>query len=272
MAPQGRLGGLEVLKSLYSLWFWWVFATWGFFTFFTILVTMPVVSRRQTWALGGAMFRILFRLWGIRWRVEGESHCDGRPALLMPNHVNMFDHFLLIASGATLPTIGIEKAKNFKLPIYGAMMRRWGSVPIEAGGGAERAKAVSDAAREVMARDGVDLLTFPEGTRSRDGRVHGFKKGGFHIAIELGAPLQPITILGSQEVMLGGDWRVWPGAEVVMVFHPRIETAGRGKDEIPALMAEVRRAVLSRLPSSLDALAEGEPTPSLPQPIGAAAS
>lgn len=246
-------------KTLYSLWFWVVFATWGFFTFFTLLVTMPFVTRRQTWALGGAMFRVMFGLWGIRWRVEGAANCDGRPALLMPNHVNMFDHFLLIASGATLPTIGIEKAKNFKLPIYGAMMRRWGSVPIEAGGGAERAKAVSDAARARMARDGVDLLTFPEGTRSRDGRVHAFKKGGFHIAIELGAPLQPITILGSQEIMLGGDWRAWPGAEVVMVFHPRIETQGRTKEELPALMAQVREAVLSRLPPHLDALAGAPP-------------
>lgn len=245
------------MRLLYSLWFWAVFLTWGFFSFAVVLASMFLASRERTWAIAGALFRVMFGLWGIRWRVEGVANVDGRPAVVMPNHVNMFDHFLLAAANDTLPTIGIEKAKNFKLPIYGAMMRRWGSVPVEKNSGdASKAKATADAAREVMARDRVDLLTFPEGTRSRDGRVHGFKKGGFHIAIELGAPIQPISIVGTHRIMKGGDWQANPGHEVVMVYHPRIETAGRSKEDIPELQLQVRRAMLGPLEPEQDALPE----------------
>ena len=73
---------------------------------------------------------------------------------------------------------------------------------------------------------GLSLIVFPEGTRSRDGRVARFKGGSFYLALEAGLPIVPLSVIGSRHVMLKGRLATYPG-RVGLAASARVP-AGRG--------------------------------------------
>src|SRR5262245_29410931 len=99
-----------------------------------------------------------------------------------------------------------------------------------------------------MARSGASLLVFPEGGRSGDGRLMKFKGGVFLLAIESGLPIVPVTIIGNRVVMPKGRLMVCP-ADVRVVVHPAIPTAGMTRDDARALADRARAVIGSSLPS-----------------------
>ena len=86
---------------------------------------------------------------------------------------------------------------------------------------------------------------FPEGTRSRDGMLAPFKKGGFHLAMSAGVPVVPIAITGAGDVMPPGHLLVRPGPVLIDVGEP-IPTAGMKPDDRDALVARVRDDIQRR--------------------------
>ena len=89
-------------------------------------------------------------------------------------------------------------------------------------------------------------MIYPEGTRSWDGSLQRFRRGGFFLALEAGAPIVPVSIAGTYELMPRTRWRIRKG-RARLVFHAPIEVAGLGPDAIPGLMEKVRAAILSGL-------------------------
>jgi len=96
---------------------------------------------------------------------------------------------------------------------------------------------------------GVSLIVFPEGTRSRDGRVARFKGGPFLIAIDAQRPVVPVTVSGSRHVMLKGRLMVCPGA-VDLTVHDPIPTAGLTREDARALGDRVRAIVTGGIPGA----------------------
>ena len=90
---------------------------------------------------------------------------------------------------------------------------------------------------------GVSLIVFPEGTRSRDGRVNRFKGGSFYLALEAGLPVVPLSIVGSRHVMLKGRLTTYPGS-VKLVVHDPIDTSGLAGSD-PRVFGERVRQVLA---------------------------
>ena len=88
------------------------------------------------------------------------------------------------------------------------------------------------------------VLIYPEGTRSKDGKLQPLKKGGFHIAVQAGLPIVPVRVSGSREIVPSGSLSVRPGHVVVELFDP-IPTAGKTEADIPELIGRVREALLS---------------------------
>jgi 1-acyl-sn-glycerol-3-phosphate acyltransferase len=86
------------------------------------------------------------------------------------------------------------------------------------------------------------VLIFPEGTRSRDGKIRPFKKGGFVMAIDSGVPIVPVVITGTRAINPRGSFRVYPG-HVSMVIHKPIATSTYTRQTKEALMEKVRRVI-----------------------------
>lgn len=180
----------------------------------------------------------------IRVQVEG---CENIPAatacIFLSNHVSNLDPpaLLLFIPGRSSAFL---KSWLMRVPILGYGLKLGEFIPVDRGGSAENAKQSEARARAVLAK-GIHIVSFVEGTRSRDGRLLQFKKGAFYLAAETGAPCVPVSIHGTEAMMRKGSLRIHPGTAHVR-FHPPLSPANYGTRE--ELMAAVRAAIASGLP------------------------
>ena len=183
------------------------------------------------------------KLIGVKVDVRGLEHLEaGRNYIFMSNHVSNLDPPVLIASIPGRCSVLVKK-EVFRIPILGLAMRMADLVPVDR---RHRESAIESvrAAVEVM-RHHIHMVIFVEGTRSWDGRLLPFKKGPFHLAMEVGAPVVPVTILGTYECWPKGKFVLRPGT-ATLVFHPPIDPAGFSDRE--ELMATVRETIAGALP------------------------
>lgn len=129
--------------------------------------------------------------------------------ILVANHVSWFDVW---AIAATLPRVYhfVAKKELARIPLFGRAWITCEHIAIDRSN-LNAAVASLDEAAEKIRRDHATIVMFPEGTRSATGRLQRFKKGAFVLAIKAGAPVVPVAITGSREVMPKGGWIVRPG-------------------------------------------------------------
>ena len=182
------------------------------------------------------------RLTGSKWRSVVHPAIDpNRQYMFCQNHVNHFDHCTMYNATPHFKQ-GIELAKHFEYPVYGWFMRQRGTIPVH-----PRAKDGLEQLREGIRAEverGHSILAFPEGHRSRDGRVRPFKRGLFVVARDLGLPIVPVAVTGMQDVMRADSWVIRPGHTVTVHCEEPVETAGVSDEEIPALMERVRAPIV----------------------------
>ncbi len=172
----------------------------------------------------------------------GAEAFDGHKAyVVMSNHTSMLDVPVLVAAVPT-PIRMVAKQDLMKVPIWGRAMEASGFIPISRN---DRSKAVSqlETAKERL-RQGISVWISPEGTRSRDGKLGELKKGGFHLALDLGIPILPAWIAGTHEAMGATSFEVRTNLAIAVHFGQPIATEGLERGEIPGLMGEVREALL----------------------------
>lgn len=229
-------------------------ATWTAAIVFGYVWTVGTLFVLHAWLTGriGPLYRIgwggaRLGLWlaGIRLEVRGlENLPRGRACVYMANHQSNVDPPLLFV--VLPPRIAlIGKEQVFRIPVLGTALALADFVPINRFD-PEAARAAVGAALERLQR-GVSFLVFPEGTRSRDGRLQRFKHGVFVMALRAGAPIVPITLEGADRVMRKGKWEVYPGT-VRVTIHPAVETARRALNERARLAREVQGIIASALP------------------------
>jgi 1-acyl-sn-glycerol-3-phosphate acyltransferase len=183
------------------------------------------------------------RLARIRVQVAGRELIPERPCIFMANHVSNLDPPILLP---LLPfrTAFFIKRSLLKIPVVGLGMRLAGFIPVDRDGRLESARESVQAASKVLA-SGVNVSTFPEGTRSRTGRLLPFKKGAFYLAMESGAPVIPVSIWGSEQMMTKGSLRIKPGT-AHLTFHPPVYPQQFATRE--QLTTAVRAAITAGLP------------------------
>ncbi len=220
---------------------------------FYIIIVLLVVPVLLVGAAFGVRKGIMaYGKWAMRvsrgWlRLEVEtSGLDGldrsRPSVFMANHLSFVDGPLLFM---LLPgrTRVILKKSVFRLPVVGSAMHYVGFIPVDRKHASGGKRSIARAVR-AMRKKGHSFLIFPEGTRSRTGKIQEFRRGGFFLAIESGAPVVPITIDGTFEAMPKGQWFVRPG-KIRVSFHDPIPTAGLTPEDIPSLSDRVKAAIVS---------------------------
>ena len=176
-----------------------------------------------------------------RLRIEGREHLPWRGgAVLVSNHASLGD--ILVLFGLFRPFKWVSKASNFGIPLIGWNMRLNRYVPLVRGD-KESIAAMIRACEAWLAR-GVPVLLFPEGTRSPDGEVKGFKDGAFRMAADQRVPLIPIALSGTGEVLPKHGWILRGTARCrVRVLGPVDPTRFQG--DIPAFREHVRGLIVA---------------------------
>jgi 1-acyl-sn-glycerol-3-phosphate acyltransferase len=124
-------------------------------------------------------------------------------------------------------------------------MQRAHFIPVDRTSHANATKSADLAVKTLQ--DGVSMVLYPEGTRSADGRLGHFKRGGFLIAIQARVPVVPVTILGAERVLPRGERWLRPG-EIRLQFHSPIDAAGYAPEDRQVLLDRVRAAIAASLP------------------------
>ncbi|HXX43548.1 MAG TPA: lysophospholipid acyltransferase family protein [Candidatus Acidoferrales bacterium] len=206
----------------------------GSILFFLGLIVDP---RKNDWPQRW-FFRNILRIAGVKFEVRRAPGFDPeRTSLFICNHVNIFDPFVIYSA---IPQFvrGIELESHFKVPVYGWIMGRFGgNIPVPEApsrDGLQRMNRLTKAAFD----NGISLIAFAEGSRTRDGHVQEFKKGVFKMAQRFGVPIVPMSIVGSYEFFRTGHWMLHPG-KITVYIHDTIETS----DIRPADADELRERV-----------------------------
>jgi 1-acyl-sn-glycerol-3-phosphate acyltransferase len=184
----------------------------------------------------------LLPVFGVTLETRGLSRVDlDRPYVFMSNHVSHVDS-LALAISIPHPLHWVFKKELSRIPVFGWVLLSLGQIMVDRADASQARDALASAASGLTGNNSV--LIYPEGTRSKDGKLQPLKKGGFHIAVRSGLPIVPVRVSGSHDIVPPGSLAVRPGHVVVELFDP-IPTAGRSDADIPALMTKVRDALLS---------------------------
>jgi 1-acyl-sn-glycerol-3-phosphate acyltransferase len=230
-----------MIRTILMLAFWSVaapFAALAGFSWFYLARDIRVLYRTFTW---GAFQGV--RLTGVRVRTVGlENLTPGRAYIYMSNHVSNLDPPIEMPLIPGRTSVMVKK-ELFKTPILGPAMRLASLVPVDRGNRDAGIDAVRDA--NAVVQMGISMLIYVEGKRSPDGKLLPFKKGPFYLAMECGAPVVPMTIVGTRYAMPKGRFAIKP-TTVTLTFHPPIEPKDFGDRD--SLMEKVRSVIESGLP------------------------
>ena len=187
----------------------------------------------RTWS------RWILKTTGVRVQVRGLERLEpGRTYVFVANHQSIYDIPVLLWSlPYQLRIIAKESLGNF--PFLGWHLRRTGHMLVDRSR-PDRAKIFGWASR--LTANGLSLIVFPEGTRSRDGRVGRFKGGSFYLALEAGLPVVPLSLVGSRHVMLKGRLATYPG-DVTLIVHEPIDTSALAGTDPRAFGERVRQVI-----------------------------
>src|SRR5690242_1006774 len=200
--------------------------------------------------LGESLFFCnILRLAGVKFEVRKSAGFESRrTCIFICNHVNLFDPFVIYSA---IPQFvrGFELESHFRVPIYGWMMGWFGNIAVPDSPSRESLEMMTRRSKAAL-DSGISLIAFAEGSRTRDGHVHEFKKGIFRIAQRYGIPLVPVSIVGSYEFFQTGNWMLYPG-KITVYLHDTIETAQLGRANIDALRRRVQDIVAAPVEESL---------------------
>ena len=184
--------------------------------------------------------RRIFRAGDATLRVAGLENIQPNEAYVyMSNHKSLLD--IPAVFGAIPGSLRmVFKDELRKLPIWGNALVASGFIPVDRKN-TKRAIEQMEMAKEQINK-GISVWIAPEGTRSRDGQLQDFKKGGFHLAKQLGVRIIPCWIDGTNTIIPPDDFRAHYGGDATVHFGVPLDTSP--DDTIESLMGRVRNAML----------------------------
>jgi 1-acyl-sn-glycerol-3-phosphate acyltransferase len=230
---------LSTLLRTAVIYVWVIFATL-FFSLLAIVTSLVTRTGNPVHRVGRMWSRSILAVSGIRVAVSGLERIDpDRPYIFMSNHQSNFDIPVLLAH---LPVQfrWLAKAELFNIPVFGRAMRGAGYISIDRADREAAFKSLGEASETI--RKGVAVMIFPEGTRSLDGMLRPFKKGGFVLAVDAGVPIVPVAIRGTYAIMPKRTWIIRPREVAVDVGEP-IDTSVFTRATKEALMERVQAAI-----------------------------
>ena len=182
---------------------------------------------------------------GLDLEVTGEEHLWAqRPAVFMFNHQSKAD-VAVMARLVRRDVVAVGKKEIQRMPLIGQAMGAAGVVFIDR---SDRSKAIESMAplATAMREEGQSLVIAPEGTRAPTRKLAPFKKGGFHMAMQVGVPIVPVVIHNAGDIAPKGDFVFKPGTVRVDVLPP-VDTTGWSLEKMDEQVTLVRNMFLQAL-------------------------
>jgi 1-acyl-sn-glycerol-3-phosphate acyltransferase len=218
-------------------------------TIYYSIVSMIVVafdrSGRGYHSIMRQWSRLLLWLFGIKTVVKGtENIPPGTSHIFLANHSSYLD---IITLGVTIPDDirFIFKRELAKIPIFGWGLAHGPYILIDRTDARNAMASIERAAKQIG--EGASVVIFPEGTRSGDGKLGPFKRGGFLLATKSGVPMLPVAIRGTYQLLSRHDSRVRSGRVEVIIGHPIEEKPNATRAEEQAIQNEVRQQLVAML-------------------------
>ena len=223
------------MNTIYSIWLY-IKAFLFIILFFPFLIIIAMVIPRLIYVYARFLSKGIFWCFNIKRKIIGNFPEEGH-YILMHNHASFLDLFLL-------PTIikgkytGIIAKKNFSIPLIGSILKQLHAIPINRSNIKSAKESIAIA--EQFLQKGFHIAIFPEGTRTINGKLNPFKKGGFHMAINTNTKIIPIIVQGLYNIKPKTRWTIQPGTVNIIINDP-IETTNKNID---TLLSEVESIYL----------------------------
>jgi len=201
---------------------------------------------------------LILRLAGVHLNVTGLQNIEpDKPYIFMVNHQSNIDIPVLIESLARFQLRWIAKKELLWVPFFGWAMWATKHIAVDRSDPMDAIRSLERAKERLGA--GISIVIFPEGTRSHDGQLLRFKKGGFLLAAQSRAPIVPVAIKGSGRILPAGGWKLRSGVIEVFVDKP-IAADNYRVGKLRVLSETVRQVIAGHLDQSTPAHSEPTPT------------
>jgi 1-acyl-sn-glycerol-3-phosphate acyltransferase len=212
-----------------------------FMCFWSIVFSIFSDSDNKVHKVASLWAKILLLICNIKVNVIGkENLLLDKPQIFMANYQSDFDILIALAY-IPVQFRWIAKKELFSIPIFGTAMRIAGYIGIDRKNLKEAIKNIDKAVLQIW--KGKSIMTFPEDTRSRSGAIKPFKQGAFYLAIETGAPIVPVSIIGSEEIMPQKSLKIVP-RQIKLVIGKPIEVIKSNIESRYELMEKVRDTII----------------------------
>lgn len=237
-------------KTVFFLYQWVIiaplFLILTLITAFVVMLMAPIFGSRF-WGYHPPKWWSRFTCWLALCRIKtrGHEHLDPKQSyVFVANHQGAFDIFLVYGF-LKHPIIWMQKQSLRSIPFVGFASQKAGHVFVDNSTVATRAATIETAKERVS--NGVSIVVFPEGARTRTGKMSRFKRGAFHIAHDMKLPIVPLTLNGPYDVLHRDSLQLSIGKKMELVIHPPIETKDLSEEELFELIDKTRDIIASDL-------------------------
>ena len=222
---------------------------WSWAALATTIIFLPMTIAALLSSTGNMAFNIS-KVWaytmlivtGVHPEIRGQEKIkQGQSYIIISNHQSLFDILALVTR------LGIQfrwviKKEVLKVPLFGYALWAAKNIFVDRSDTNRAIGSINEGLKRLP--HGVSVMVFAEGTRSPDGAIRPFKKGGFVMAIDSKIPILPVTINGSRKILAKGDISYSPGCIEVVVGDP-IDTANYTRDDLEHLVKQTHDAVIA---------------------------
>jgi 1-acyl-sn-glycerol-3-phosphate acyltransferase len=238
---------------------WWIYQPYKYLVYAPIVGLVTAVLSLSAFVLSFVLpSRIVGQICAVPWarilalmapmsvRVEGRDNIDPHQSYVVAsNHQSQFD-ILVLYGWLGIDFRWVMKQELRSVPGIGMACYRLDHIFIDRSNHAAAMATLDDAKKKIV--DGTSVMFFPEGTRSRDGKLKRFKKGAVRMAVDLGLPILPLTVTGTRDVLPADTSDLLPG-KVRLIIHPPVSVDGKTVEDCPNLSNQVREIIASALPA-----------------------
>ncbi|CAJ1971392.1 unnamed protein product [Sphenostylis stenocarpa] len=211
-----------------------------------VLIPWPYERIRQGNIYGHVTGRMLMWILGNPIKIEGAEYSNER-AIYISNHASPIDIFLIMWLTPT-GTVGIAKKEIIWYPLFGQLYVLANHLRIDRSNPTAAIESMKEVARAVLEKN-LSLIIFPEGTRSKNGRLLPFKKGFVHLALQSRLPIVPMVLTGTHLAWRKGSLHVRP-APLTVKYLPPISTENWKVDKIDDYVKMMHNMYAKHLPET----------------------